>query len=405
MYLIKKFIKFYLLDYLLLLLPISLVLGNAAINILCLFIFFSLVINCFFNKYIFYNKKKYFFVLLVIIFILFLNTIFSNEQYISFLSSLGILRYYIVFLSIIICFEHSEIFKKNFFKFFLITLLFVIIDTYIQFILKKDIFGYVINFSHGERLSGPFGEELVVGSFISKVFFISILYLITKSKNLYLHLLSFLSLVIVILSNERSASIMLFASLIIFYFSWLKGLKYKALSAIGIATVFFLLLFQNKNLNNHFIKIPIKYFSDNHHKAHFLTGFEIFNDNKFLGSGLNTFRYVCSKKKYEKIKTKYAKSRCATHPHNIYIEVLSETGLVGVLFLISLNLYIFVYFLLKLVKNKLNNSDKIIFSYFFLLFFPLQTTGSLFSTWNGVFYWIFYAVFFIHKKDLTFKSI
>ena len=149
----------------------------------------------------------------------------------------------------------------------------------------------------------------------------------------------------------------------------------------------------------------MKYFSDNHHKAHFLTGFEIFNDNKIFGSGLKTFRYVCSNSKYEKIKTKYANNRCATHPHNIYIEVLSETGLAGMLLLVSINLYIFVYFLRKIVARQINDYDKVIFAYFFLLFFPLQTTGSLFSTWNGIFYWIFYAFFFTNKKKLTFKSI
>ena len=53
-------------------------------------------------------------------------------------------------------------------------------------------------------------------------------------------------------------------------------------------------------------------------------------------------------RKYEKIKTKYANNRCATHPHNIYIEVLSETGLAGMLLLVSINLYIFVYFLTSL---------------------------------------------------------
>jgi len=405
MLLIEKFTKYYLLDYLLLLLPISLVLGNAAINILCLLVFFSLIINSVFNKHLFYNKKNYFFFSIILILILFLNIIFSNEKYISLITSIGIIRYFIIFLSLLICFENSKEFRENFFKLFMITLIFVILDTYIQYFFKKDIFGYIVTSSHGDRLSGPFGDELVVGSFISKTFFVAVIYLITKSKNLYLYSFSFFSLLIVILSNERSASIMLFSSLIIFYFLWIKSFKYKILSILGIAIIFFLLLFQNKNLNNHFIKIPMKYFSDNHHKAHFLTGFEIFNDNKIFGSGLKTFRYVCSNSKYEKIKTKYANNRCATHPHNIYIEVLSETGLAGMLLLVTLNLYIFIYFVRKLFARQINDYDKIIFAYFFLLFFPLQTTGSLFSTWNGIFYWIFYAFFFINKKKLTFKSI
>ena len=52
--------------------------------------------------------------------------------------------------------------------FLFLLLIFVLVDSYIQFIFGKDLFGYVATDNHGRRLSGPFGDEYVVGSFILK---------------------------------------------------------------------------------------------------------------------------------------------------------------------------------------------------------------------------------------------
>ena len=58
-------------------------------------------------------------------------------------------------------------------------------------------------------------------------------------------------------------------------------------------------------------------------------------DNKILGVGVRNFRKLCSDKKYEK-----SNLSCAPHPHNTYIQILSETGIIGFSFL----MIIFTYF-------------------------------------------------------------
>ena len=107
-------------------------------------------------------------------------------------------------------------------------------------------------------------------------------------------------------------------------------------------------------------------------------------------------------KKYEKIKTKYVENRCSTHPHNIYLEILSETGFLGVFILFMINIYIILFLVKNFIKrNFLKQEILILFCNFFILFWPLQTTGAFFSTWNGIFYWIFFSYFFNLKKNLT----
>ena len=95
-----------------------------------------------------------------------------------------------------------------------------------------------------------------------------------------------------------------------------------------------MLINSNSNLKSHYTHI-FKYFEDSHHKAHYLTSYEIFKDNKFFGSGMKTFRYLCNDDKYENIDSIFVNDRCSTHTHNIYFEILSETGLIGILFFVS----------------------------------------------------------------------
>ena len=273
----------------------------------------------------------------------------------------------------------------------------------IQHIFSIDLFGNEITGSHGRRLSGPFGDEGVAGSFISKLFFLSCIYLYSNNlgKKL-LFLIIIISVFVVILTNERSASIMFFAAALIFFiFCNLKFWKKFILLLLTVLSIT-TLINTNSNLKSHFVDIPLKYFKDNHHKAHYLTSYEIFKENKIFGSGIKTFRYLCGDEKYENIKTKYASHRCATHPHNIYLEILSETGIFGMLIFITINLYILISLIVNFFRDK-SSSQEILFLFcsFFILFWPLQTTGSFFSTWNGIFYWIFFSYFFNLKNKST----
>ena len=77
-------------------------------------------------------------------------------------------------------------------------------------------------------------------------------------------------------------------------------------------------------------------FLETPHVKHFRSALIIWEDNKFFGSGLKTFRFNCSNKKnVETLKNFY----CSTHPHNLYFEILSELGLIG-LFLLLIFIYL-----------------------------------------------------------------
>ena len=402
----NKINNYFFLDKLIYLLPISMILGNAAININCLIIIILFLINVFLKKnFIISNEfKNYFLLTLFLIFFIF-NIYFSVDQKASLVSFIGIIKYMLIVLAFLYCCENINFFVHKFSKFTLFVLILVSFDTLFQFIYSVDIFGYEVMDAHGRRLSGPFGDETIVGSYLGKFVMVSLLYF-NREKKFYATFYLIFIVGIVFLSNERAASIMCLASIFLYflltpYFNFKVKLLNVSALVLVIATLFSL----NAQLKDHFIKRSFQQFGimgnvakgDYAHKsfwdsrwgAHFLTAIEINKNNKILGSGLHTYRVECLDKKYEKINSVRFMERCNTHPHNIYLEVFSELGSLFFIFLIIFNIYfVFKLFKIYFFNKEYQQEAAIIISLYFMLFFPIQTTGSLFSTWVGVIYWL-----------------
>ena len=231
-------------DFFIYLIPFAIIAGQAPLNII------SFIISIIFFLVIFKNKKfkqfkKYLFFLFFLILFFFINLLFSADKYLSLISILGFIRYYIMFLAIIYSFNSIENFKLNFTRILFLTVLFVILDSYIQYFFYQDIFGYQILHN---RLTGPFGNEQVVGSYVSKLIFLTFLYLMIKKINItYILVISLVAFVLVVLSNERSSSLMFLLTLSIFFiFCSIRPII--KLSLISFIFIFLFLLFNYNDI-------------------------------------------------------------------------------------------------------------------------------------------------------------
>ena len=72
------------------------------------------------------------------------------------------------------------------------------------------------------------------------------------------------------------------------------------------------------------------------------TALNIWSQNKVIGTGPGSFRHQCNLEKY-KLSLKYKNDSCSTHPHNYYLEILSELGFLGLLF--------FIIFVFKIISD------------------------------------------------------
>ena len=108
----------------------------------------------------------------------------------------------------------------------------------------------------------------------------------------------------------------------------------------------------------------------------------IFTDNVFLGIGTANYRELC----YQ-LTTELTNFRCDNHPHNYYIQLLTETGVIG---FVS-GIFMIASIVTTLVRASCTNNQNIVAATAFIvplgLFFPLQSTADFFGQWNNIFLW------------------
>ena len=117
------------------------------------------------------------------------------------------------------------------------------------------------------------------------------------------------------------------------------------------------------------------------------SAYQIFLDNKLFGVGPRQFRNKCE----EYIVSFYS---CETHPHNTYIELLSESGIFS--FIIVLAVFIILcflsikHFIFKFIyrnKSILNDFEVCLFSAVIISLWPLSPSGSFFNNWMSIVYY------------------
>ena len=130
--------------------------------------------------------------------------------------------------------------------------------------------------------------------------------------------------------------------------------------------------------------------------AHYNVAYKIYKEFPIFGVGIKNFRYESNKDKYENIEYERTRHRQATHPHQIHLEILSETGTFGYLsFLIFILLSLFLS-LKNYFKNVFQLSG-IIFVLTFLIF--RLPSGSFFTTFSSGIFRVNYALMIAYIKE------
>ena len=353
-------------------------------------------------------KNKYFIYYILIFHYLNLNSLFSFNQEISFLKSLPFIRIVVFIFALSFFLIRYTNLYKNFFYCFLTLLLLMFFDSLIQLLFNHNVFGTKIDFNN--RVSSFFGDEKIMGSYITRLLpiIVSVPFIINFKKKFIINffILIFAS-ILVFLSAERLA-IFYLLSFLIFYFLITKKFFLKFISLIFICVFFINLynpIFFGRIVNSTIAQMSqTETITSYRHMLHYKTAYEMFKDDKIFGHGLKSFRHLCSEQKYEDlikkkqiedIRTKGVKdyvveykNGCNTHPHNIYLEFLSELGIIGFLLFLFIMLYCLIKILLflkgYLLNNKINDlliSKNLILFGIFIQMFPLTPSGSFFNNY------------------------
>ena len=415
----------------------SFIAGNLVVNLnLALIILVSFF---FFGKKIFTHKLDLIDKMIILFFFYTLSlTLIKNidyklnnftDDFEIFLKSILFIRFLIFYFIIKFLIKNDLLSLKIFFISSSFAVLFVALDIIYQFIFGQDIFGFE---GIERRLSGPFGDEIIAGSYIQRfslfaLFILPIFFNLRKKYIQYFLIALLISILLIslVLAGNR-IPLLLFVTLIFLISIFEKNLRkfFFPFLIIGPAIIylissekdsvfFHLSNFKTKTLQIFSILSPDniltekeakeiytpedmfytfefngkKYKLGNTHLKEFNFGVISWQKNKYFGGGMKSLGITCIKNKF---------LNCSSHPHNYYLEILAVLGLLGfTLIFILFSLLFYKTFLKKYFFNSYLNDYSIITPFIFLFFaeiFPLKSTGSFFTTSNATYIFLILSI-------------
>ena len=246
------------------------------------------------------------------------------------------------------------------------------------------------------RLVWPYGD-MVPGGYLSKVslplFCILMAISTTKRKKIsfLFGLISLTTLYFIIMTGERIHFLIRFFSGILSSVSWKpKLIPVLALLSIQLLLILAIIL-PDKSLQHRFVKsvqshIHINTSDSNPYWGAWRSGIQQGLERPLIGIGASGTRNTCVNLSENSPSWLPGKNYCGNHPHNFYIQMFAETGIIGLIFGTSM----FFSIILTCYKIRAKNECPMASTAFIVplaLFFPLQQFGSLFGQWGNLFIW------------------
>ncbi len=427
---------------LLAIMPFSFIAGNMLINlnILALIVLALIVfkIKIFDIKYYIFDKILILFFLFILFtgivndYHFYVNKLEWKEYFSTVKKSIFFFRYLLFYFCLRYLIERKIIDLKFFFISTSIASIFVCLDIFFQFIYGEDIFGYEA-YGSGRKLSGPFGNELIAGGFIQRFCFFSFFLLPIFFKNINNKVLILIITVLfviylsgIILSGNRMPFILFFFMLTLFLILQKNVRKYFLVFVSASIIILFLSIKTSEKVASNFNKlfIQINYISkslinsefNDIERASYLVEFATFYDtwlmNKYIGGGIKNFRYYCHiRPNIEKNSIfysywdqrfqggEYGKKiifKCNMHPHNYYLEIMTETGVIGLILITMIFSSILYIVFFKNYISQIKKTKNLIYVPFLYLFlaeiFPIKASGSFFTTGNSTYLFLIMAI-------------
>ena len=163
----------------------------------------------------------------------------------------------------------------------------------------------------------------------------------------------------------------------------------------------------------------------------FLTAIDIWKENKIIGNGIKSFIYDCFKFQKQDLKIsgqafpiapldesavyeynftqEYLETKknrlCSNHPHNYYLEILTSTGIFGLLITLVIALLLIVFIFKNFSLFKKNDLESVILLAamisLILAVFPFKSSGSIFTTANATYITLIASIVLSYAKKLS----
>lgn len=358
------------------------------------------------NNWKWAHDKWFIFAIIFWLYCILINSPLSIKPFESLAYSFFFLRWPLFAMALTYWIFNDAFDLKKFFISISLVMVFIIFDTWWQYFYGADIFGYK---SGGGRLTGPFRGHLYVGAWIAKLVLLPPLILILcdqfkpspikKQIIIWCFVLMMIAFLTVYISGERMALLLMSASIIFFSLGILssrdtpKGI----ISLVFILSTLMILFFAsyypevtNRAFHSTIDKIVNWRSSD--YGLVWKSAYDVWMQSPITGVGLHKYREACGLLGiYGTVDNAIGGGVCF-HPHNISLELLSETGLVGLLLFFAMVAVLTLSQLKKLWRKKEWLSFSLVFCILFTCFLPIASSTSFFSNKYASIIWLLIGV-------------
>ena len=365
------------------------------------------------KKFYYFNNKPLIIFFIFCLYCILVSIFVAKDTMLSFDSSLFYFRIGVFACLIWHLIDQNKRILTYFYYILIVCFVVLIVDGYIQFFTGTNIIGLP---KSGVRISSFFGDELIIGSYLSRLFpLLFALFVLKEKKQLELYSMIILFILLsglIYISGERAAFFLFILSFMFMIIFLEKFVRLKILLSVLSLILIVVLTFSFSEVKNRMVSNPVdnikKSIFTPEHDSLIRTAYNMFLDKPILGQGPKMFRVICKDEKYAAGITP-----CMTHPHNFYVQLLAETGIIGFSFLFSVFIYVLycVYRQFKTIvlrqKRYLTNYQVCLLAGILITVWPLTTNGNFFHNWLMIVYslpvgFYLHSIYGKNSKNISF---
>lgn len=370
-------------------LPLLLLFSRAAADITVLSISVAFLFKSYQSKDWAWTKQTWFKLnLLFWLYLLCINAPLSIDAADSFMHAIFYLRWPLFAAALAYWLLQDKKFQQHFLIALMFVCAFVLLDTSLQYITGTDLFGHTK--PSPTRLTGPYSRP-IPGIMMLRVLFIVLLITViipsfaTATRRIFLTLSVLCTgLLFMFITGERMALILFLAgSIVVLIGLVLDQRMHKAKVLLGftfILGLFALVISFNPEMAErsvYSIVSKLTLFMDSDYGLVFRAAIAAWHENPIFGSGFHTYQPAC-----EQLGLLLQWGIPCSHPHNLYLQIGAETGVIGLVLFFSMVVSIYFTALSQLIKTKQWFITCLSFTILSVSFWPLIGGISILN--NGV---------------------